>query len=249
MASEALQGIFRSLRIYHQDPERGARMDALYNRFICPNDLVFDIGSHVGDRISSFRRLGARVVGLEPQPLAFRALQIIHGRDENVSLYKCACASESGEAPVYLNEANPTVSTLSGEFIAASKGQEGWIGQTWNRSDTIRTTTLDDLIKRHGEPVFAKIDVEGFEAEVLAGLSTPLKALSFEFTTIQKNVAETCLQLLDKLGPYRFNISLGEDHEFTFVEPLDADAMTSHILALPHEANSGDVYARRTENR
>ena len=34
-----------------------------------PGDLAFDIGSHVGDRISSFRRLGARVVALEPQQL------------------------------------------------------------------------------------------------------------------------------------------------------------------------------------
>ena len=43
-------------------------MDALYARFLRAGDLAFDIGAHVGDRISSFRRLGARVVALEPQP-------------------------------------------------------------------------------------------------------------------------------------------------------------------------------------
>ena len=62
-------------------PARNAAMDALYGQFLTPGDLAFDIGSHVGDRISSFRRLGARVVALEPQPGPARAIRLIHGRD------------------------------------------------------------------------------------------------------------------------------------------------------------------------
>jgi hypothetical protein len=45
---------------------------------------------------------------------------------------------------------------------------------------------------------------------VLAGLTRPLPALSFEFTTIQRDVAEACLDRLAALGPYRFNVALGE---------------------------------------
>ena len=47
-------------------------MDALYARFVKAGDLVFDIGSHVGDRIAAFRRLGARVVACEPNPSLVR---------------------------------------------------------------------------------------------------------------------------------------------------------------------------------
>ena len=69
MTSRALAGVIRSLRIYHGPDAPRAEMDALYAQFLKPGDLVFDIGAHIGDRTSSFRRLGAHVVALEPQPL------------------------------------------------------------------------------------------------------------------------------------------------------------------------------------
>ena len=56
------RGIVRSLRIYYGHRARSAAMDRLYSRFVQRGDLVFDVGAHVGDRIASFRRLGARVV-------------------------------------------------------------------------------------------------------------------------------------------------------------------------------------------
>jgi hypothetical protein len=60
-------GSVRSLVIYYGNPIRRWRMDRLYSDFVRQGDLVFDIGSHVGDRIGSFRRLGCQVVavGLE----------------------------------------------------------------------------------------------------------------------------------------------------------------------------------------
>src|SRR3972149_2335437 len=70
-------GVARSLRIYYGDRARRAGMDALYRRFLKPGDLAFDIGAHVGDRVASFRRLGARVVAVEPQPQLARLLRVL----------------------------------------------------------------------------------------------------------------------------------------------------------------------------
>ena len=246
MASHALAGIFRSLRIYHGDTGRQAAMDALYRHFLKPGDLAFDIGSHVGDRVSAFRRLGARVVALEPQPLAYRALRLIHGRDPQVALVGAACGPASGTIRLEVNSANPTVSTASREFVAAAAGAGGWEGQAWDHTIDVPCTTLDALIATHGHPVFTKIDVEGFEADVLAGLTTPLPALSFEFTTIQRDVAYACLARLADLGAYRFNIALGESQLLEFGAPVGIDEIRAYIEGLPHAANSGDVYALRT---
>ncbi len=84
-AREALGGklgaLERSLDVYYGDARRDAAMDALYARFVPRGGLAFDIGSHVGDRIASFRRLGARVVALEPQPACATVIRAIHGGD------------------------------------------------------------------------------------------------------------------------------------------------------------------------
>jgi FkbM family methyltransferase len=238
----AFAALRRSLEVYYEDGSRTAAMDRLYARFLKPGDLAFDVGSHVGDRIGSFRRAGARVVALEPQPLCAAAIRALYADDAGVTLLEAACGEKSGTLTLRINSANPTVSTASSDFIAASRGAAAWQGQTWDGSIGVGATTLDELIARHGVPAFTKIDVEGFEDAVLAGLSRALPALSFEFTTIQRDVAMRCLDRLAALGRYGFDLALGESQRLAFNRLLTATAMAAHIAALPEEDNSGDVY-------
>jgi FkbM family methyltransferase len=242
-ADPTLAPLRRSLEVYYGDRAREAAMDALYARFLKPGELAFDIGAHVGDRIASFRRLGARVVALEPQPGPAAVLERLFGDDPEVTILRSAAAAKEGTLTLYLNTGNPTVSTASEAFVRAAKGAGGWEGQVWDQRLEVPATTLDALIARYGRPAFTKIDVEGAEDAVLAGLSQPLPALSFEFTTIQRDVAFKCLDRLNQLGAYRYDVALGEGQRLTFGRFASKEEMAAHILALAHEANSGDVYA------
>jgi FkbM family methyltransferase len=242
----AFAPLARSFDVYYGDARRDAAMDTLYARFVKPGDLAFDVGSHVGDRIGSFRRLGARVVALEPQPLCARAIRAIYADDQGVTLVEAACGAQSGKLTLRINSANPTVSTASADFISAADGAGGWEGQVWDSEIEVPCTTLDALVAEHGAPAFAKIDVEGFEDTVLAGLSRPLPALSFEFTTIQRDVAEACIRRCAELGYLRYNAALGESQQLVHADWQDAGAIGRWLAALPMEANSGDVYASRS---
>jgi FkbM family methyltransferase len=237
--------LLRSIMIYYGNRERHRRMDALYAQFVKPGDLVFDIGAHVGDRIASFRRLGARVIALEPQPGPGAILQFLFGGDRAVTLLREAVAGKEGELPLHVNSRNPTVSTLSNDFVRAAQGARNWEGQCWDGVIAVPTTTLDVLIKTYGNPAFIKIDVEGYEQVVLSGLTAPVPALSFEFTTIAREVAIACLDRLEAIGDYRYNVSLGERQTFVFPSSVSAEEMRLYLRDVPHVANSGDVYAHR----
>jgi FkbM family methyltransferase len=232
----------RSLEVYYGNPERDRAMDALHAAFVRTGDLALDIGAHVGDRTGSFRRLGARVVTLEPQPLCARAIRAIYADDASVMLREMACGERAGRVVLNVNSANPTVSSVSAAFIAAADGAGGWEGQVWDRTTEVPCTTLDALIAQFGCPAFTKIDVEGYEHAVLAGLSRALPALSFEFTTIQREGALACLERLASLGAYGFDVALGESQRLTFGRWVSREEMERHLADLPHTANSGDVY-------
>ena len=237
-----LLGLVRSCLVYRSGRRRAA-MDRLYRRFLAPGDLAFDVGALVGGRLACFRRLGCRVVAVEPQEAPLAVLRLLHGRDRQVTIEACALGAEEGEVELLVNPLNPAVSTASPAFVRAAADAPGWRRQRWRGRVRVPLSTLDRLIARHGAPAFAKVDVEGYEAEVLAGLSRPLPALSFEFTTIRRPVARACLERLASLGPYRFNAALGESQRLVFAEPLDAEACAAWLDRLPAEVNSGDVYA------
>jgi FkbM family methyltransferase len=239
-----LRGIVRSLRIYYGNRQHGPAMDRLYRQFLRPGDLVFDIGAHVGDRVAAFRRLEAVVVAVEPQPALAKTLRLLYGRDRKVTIEEAAVGRRSGVIEFNLNIDNPTISTASEDFMAAAAHAPGWRGQAWTKRIPVPLTTIDVLIARYGMPVFIKIDVEGFEAEVLAGLDQPVQALSFEFTTIQLDIARACVERCIALGYTKFNAVLGESQTMVHNEWINANAITRWLAELPPDANSGDVYAR-----
>ena len=244
-ALRTARGVIRSFGIYRgwNGYMRARSIDALYRRFVKRGDLIFDIGAHVGDRVAAFRRLGGKVVAVEPQPVIANMLGVFYARDRNVIVERKAVGRQTGEVRLMVNTDNPTVTTASNAFVHAAKDAPGWQGQHWDQSIRVPMTTLDALIDEHGVPAFIKIDVEGFEEEVLMGLTRPVAALSFEFTTIQRDIAHACIDRCVALGLTQFNAAIGESQEIGGWR--SAESIGQWLDELPHDANSGDIYALR----
>ena len=244
MSRPASSVLGRSFDVYYRDAARTARMDKLNAQFIGPGDLAFDIGAHVGDRTGSFLRLGASAVVVEPQPRVFRALRLLYGRRDDVVLTQAAVGAAPGELEMFVNSDNPTISTASAGLVEAAQRADQWQGQVWDSTIRVPVTTLDQLVADHGVPAFIKIDVEGLEYDVLRGLTSSPPALSFEFTTIQRDIARHCIEYLGQLGRYAFNVSFGEEHRLVHPHWIDGDQMTRDVMTYPDAVNSGDIYAR-----
>lgn len=242
-------GIARSIFIYWR-PGRQRSLRDLYRAFVSPGDLVFDIGAHLGDRTRAFASLGARVVALEPQPQLLPWLRLWAGRLPGVTLVARAVGSIPGEAQLAVSRRNPTVSSLSEAWRqGVQERQEGFRGVRWDGEVRVDVTTLDLLVEEFGTPSFCKIDVEGFEEEVLKGLSHPVRALSVEFVAGDLPGALACVRRMKALGPYEFNVVPGEERSFLFPDWRAASAVTAWLESGAGGISSGDLYARLTPGR
>jgi len=214
-----------------------------YKELVQPGGLVFDVGANLGKRTKVFLRLQAQVVAVEPQPACVRVLQLAFGR--RAVIIPQALAATEGEGEIRIDDSS-TISSMSEDWILAVKASGRFATHRWGRTERIRTTTLDRLIEMYGEPSFVKIDVEGYEYEVLRGLSRPIQCLSIENTPEQVKMTEKCLEHLAKLGKIELNYSFGETMQWVFPKWMSIEEMTRFLehVGQSQEEGQGDVYVR-----
>ncbi|SNY99136.1 FkbM family methyltransferase [Halomonas sp. hl-4] len=240
-------GLARSLFIYWR-PGRQRGLKRLYQPFIVSNKPAFDIGAHLGDRSAAFNALGARVVALEPQPALAKWFKRMI-KTSNVTLLPLAAGPTAGFAEIAISQSNPTLSTLATDWREQIGQRNAGFSQVrWEQRLRVPVTTLDQLISDYGEPSFIKIDVEGFEAEVLAGLSCPVAALSVEFVAGALEVTHACVNRLSRLGDYRYNVVAGEQRHFRWAEWQTPQAIIQWLGDGAEALPSGDLYACRDDH-
>jgi len=184
------------------------------------------------------------VLAIEPQPDLAALLRRQFAGDPAVTVLAVAVGAAPGTATLLASRRTPTVTTLSRGWIERVQRTPGFAGVAWQDRHEVPVTTLDALIAQHGVPRFCKIDVEGFEAEVLAGLSRPLPALSLEYLPAAIDVAQAALARLGALGAYRCNVTVGEAGRWLWPEWRDLAATARWLAGRRPDERSGDVWAR-----
>jgi FkbM family methyltransferase len=184
------------------------------------------------------------VIAIEPQPACIRFLTRFYGGDSGVVIVPSAVGATTGQSVMYLSKSTPTVSSLSPDWIRSMKVTPGFKKVRWDVEIKVNITTLDALIIEFGLPVYTKIDVEGFELEVLRGLHQPLSMISFEYLPAASQRAQACINRINELGTYQFNWTIRERTRFVSSSWIDGGQMEKIIAGMPEYHPSGDIYCR-----
>jgi FkbM family methyltransferase len=180
-----------------------------------PGDLIFDVGANHGQKVDVFLRLGARVIAVEPDELNQRILRekflAYRASKKPVIIVPQAVSEDVRTETMWIDEPGSAKNTLSGKWVQALRTDEKRFGTAlkFGQKRTVETTTLQRLIEEFGRPYFIKIDVEGHEPSVLAGLREPVPFVSFEVNLPEfLDEGLKCINLLHALAPKgRFNMA------------------------------------------
>lgn len=186
-------GVYRPARIIHRALNKRERLNfkaacTLYDRFVAPDDLCFDVGANVGEKTEALLWLGARVVSIEPQPDLARE---VRARAEYASdrshVIQAGISDREGNARLHLKRESTGQASLLADWQGTTSG-----------TIEVPTVTLDSLITTYGRPRFIKIDIEGAEPLALRGLSIPVPYISIEYHCDAKSAAivRECFSLL-----------------------------------------------------
>lgn len=244
---QSLRRLYRRLRYWWPQTQKRRKMLRFYAQSIQPGDLVFDVGAHVGVYSDIFLRLGARVVAVEPQRESVRQLWITFHNQPNLQVVAAALGKTTGTGLLFLSNHAQTHS-LSREWIEADKPAEyRKLGSvSWGAAQEVPMRTLDGLIRDMGRPVFVKIDAEGYESEIVQGLTAPLPALSLEFHTFHLKPALESIRYLRGLGPTLWNYTLEERFDWLLEQWVSPDEVIGILEAYAADQIhlKGDLYVR-----
>jgi len=178
----------------------------LFRSLLPRGALCFDVGAYIGEKSEALLDAGARVVAFEPNPLVLPELKARCGHRKDWALVEAALGSGPAIATLYARNGQ---SGLAHEW-------EGRVIATYH----VPVVTLDSAIQFFGRPRYCKIDVEGWELEVLKGLTQSIPLVSFEFHLTDPDVQKTisCLERLAQFGPSSVNITPAEASTFHFKE-------------------------------
>lgn len=213
--------------------------------FIQPGSLVFDIGANLGNYSAMFLGKKAKIIAVEPQSYCVDFLKLRFRNNPSVKIIRCGLGAKEEEKELMVSSAH-TLSSFNKEWVEGVNKTERFkpSNAVWEKKEKIPMRTVDSLISEYGLPSYLKIDVEGYEKEVLRGLHQPVEMVSFEFTIPElANDASDCVNLLSKIANYEFLSIKQEDGKEKWISASEIEKEIRE-LEQTDELVGGDIFAR-----
>jgi FkbM family methyltransferase len=172
-------------------------------------NLVFDIGSNIGNTVGYLLTRSNRVISFEPIPaLAEHIKNQFAG--QNVEVVQKGLSDAVETKTFYLSNMGGVLSTFESDWITKSRFTDKG---RWDAQIEVQTTTLDNIIEEYGIPDFVKIDVEGYEYQVFCGLTKLLENTLFGFEWAEEMFDTTIksIEYVSKLGYTKFAYTYGDE--------------------------------------
>lgn len=202
--------------------------------------LIFDIGANIGDYADIFSELSAKTICVEPQSECVKILQEKFGNSKKIEIIHAGVGKAPGVLELNISSVNHPNSTFSKEFVKNSRYSD----LPWDKKEKVKIITLRQMIKKYGVPDFCKIDVEGFEWEVISTLDKPIPCISFEILNETKEITYKIIRFLDKLGHYEYNLAEAMKMEMGNERWVSGKEMIEMVKSNQLDSLTGDVYAR-----
>ena len=174
------------LNVFRPSQVQGRRSEVSFYRATLKNlpadAVIFDVGGNRGFKTEVFVQVASHVVCVEPDRSNVEILRKKFRNQAAVTVVDSAVGAAPGELMFNVIEAGSAYNTLSTKWVE-SLGQADGSGRpvlTLSAQYPVTVVTLAGLIEKYGTPFYIKIDVEGFELEVIKGLTRPVPYLSFE---------------------------------------------------------------------
>ncbi len=205
-------------------------------------DLIFDVGANTGHKTSIFRRISKKVLAFEPSNKCYQILKK-RFKHSNVEIFNCALGSEKSSLDYFEIEGQEGYNSLSSKHIETTVANRNLVGIKSIKPKKVPVEKIEDYITKFGKPCYIKIDVEGFEYEVIKGLQTPVSLISFE-----SNLPEFCkesieiINYLSQLSNNKYIFNFASDTNFLLEKSVGREDACDFVLTC--QVRSIEIYAK-----
>ena len=171
--------------------------------------ILYDIGGNKGAYTDTNIKKFDKCIIVETNPCLAKKLNEKYRTNTAIHVVEAIVSNKETET-FYISNSD-SLSTSDTEWITQSRFANNYI---WTPIEGIKTVSLDTLITMYGEPTLLKIDVEGYEYNVLQSLSKKVKLLCFEWAEEKKEKILLSLEYLLKQNYTRFFIQIEDKYDY-----------------------------------